>query len=388
MLRDMTRLFSWARRYRPLSIATALIALLALAACQTADTLSLDEVAPVQPTETFGEGGTIVALLVERSAKGDTGAAAQARVNGARLALDQLAGGALTLKVIDIGTTVEGARAGASTARQAGAVLVFGTSTVRQAVAAAPGQGDVPLIAFISGATGSASNVFPFMSDTVDSLLEGVRLTRGAGQSRFVLIHPQDTSPAELARLRTGIGARGGTFVGTVEYPARVPAIAGTLSEKSASIGAADVAIVMGEGNGAGAVLDVLASGEVGAGPSAIIGQANWSEALLARPSSQGVLLAREPPPATNLIEEAYRSRFGRAPGRQAAFGFDVVAIAAGLTRGGQQPGRASLVADKGFTGLTGLFRFREDGRIERRHVLYRMTENGLSVVQEAGTGF
>ncbi|WP_349363820.1 MAG: hypothetical protein ABL307_00015 [Roseitalea porphyridii] len=384
----MTGGFGKRRRNRAPSIATALFALLALAACQTADTLSIDEVAPSRPAETFGEGQTVIALLAERSAGGETGAAAEARVNGARLALEQLGGGALTLRIDDIGTTADGARAGAAAARQGGAVLLAGTSTVRQSAAAAPGAGGPPLIAFISGATGPASNVFPFVSDTVDSLLEGVRLTVGANQSRFVVIHPADTSAADLARLRAGIGARGGTFAGAIAYPVRSGAVAGTLAAQEATIDGADVAIVMGRDAAAGAVLDALASGEVGGSLAAKIGQADWPDDLLARPSAQGVLIAREPPPSLALIDEAYRARFGRAPDRQAAFGFDVVAIAAGLARGGSDIDRAALTADKGFRGLTGLFRFRADGRVERRHVLYRFADGGLTVVQEAGTGF
>ncbi|MEN0001476.1 MAG: hypothetical protein AAF940_11385 [Pseudomonadota bacterium] len=363
----------------------ACLALAGLAACQTDSALDVSAVAPSQGVEVHGGGATVVALLAARSAPGARGATAQARVDGALLALDVLGGSALTLRIYDTGTTASGAATASAAARNDGAVLMAGTGSIEQAAAA--GTMETPLIAFVNGAIG-AGDTYSFLSDTVDSLLEGVRLTASAAQSQFVLIHAGGARAADLVRLQNGIAVRGGTLVGSISVPDRAAAIERKLIEEKAVIDAATVALIFGDPTGASAVLDVLASGAVGENLTAVIGQPDWPESLLGRPSSQGVLIARAPEPQLDMIGERFRARFGRAPTEAAAQGFDVVAVAAGLARSGATINRQSLTAEQGFKALTGLFRFRPDRSVERRHVLYRVRGGQLEVVQEAGAGF
>lgn len=48
----------------------------------------------------------------------------------------------------------------------------------------------------------------------------------------------------------------------------------------------------------------------------------------------------------------------------------------------------ANLTSTQGFRAATGLFRFRPDGRIERRMVVHRIENGALKVIQEEGEGF
>lgn len=47
-----------------------------------------------------------------------------------------------------------------------------------------------------------------------------------------------------------------------------------------------------------------------------------------------------------------------------------------------------NLTSTQGFRAATGLFRFRPDGRIERRMIVHRIENGSLNVIQEEGEGF
>lgn len=47
-----------------------------------------------------------------------------------------------------------------------------------------------------------------------------------------------------------------------------------------------------------------------------------------------------------------------------------------------------NLTSSQGFRAATGLFRFRPDGRIERRMIVHRIENGGLKIIQEEGEGF
>ncbi|MDZ7603618.1 MAG: hypothetical protein U1A06_19825, partial [Hoeflea sp.] len=90
------------------------------------------------------------------------------------------------------------------------------------------------------------------------------------------------------------------------------------------------------------------------------------------------------------VLAARFTAKFGRSPTYDAATGYDAVAVAAGLVRSGGAEAItvANLTSTQGFRAATGLFRFRPDGRIERRMVVHRIENNKLSVIQEEGEGF
>jgi len=82
-----------------------------------------------------------------------------------------------------------------------------------------------------------------------------------------------------------------------------------------------------------------------------------------------------------------YGQAYGGEPPSIALLGYDAVAVAAALIdNGGFSP--QAIVAPSGFNGMSGLFRFRRDGRNERALSILSVGQNAFSVVDPAPRSF
>jgi hypothetical protein len=89
-------------------------------------------------------------------------------------------------------------------------------------------------------------------------------------------------------------------------------------------------------------------------------------------------------------FENRYRQAFGEAPTRLASLGYDAVALAALLSRdrGPQGFSRSAIENREGFAGSDGLFRFSQNGAIERGLAIIQVQQNSNSVLQAAPRRF
>jgi branched-chain amino acid transport system substrate-binding protein len=84
------------------------------------------------------------------------------------------------------------------------------------------------------------------------------------------------------------------------------------------------------------------------------------------------------PDPAVRAgFEQRYRAAYGRAPTRLASLAYDAVAMAEALTRDVGYTGLSTLQRPDGFNGADGLYRFRQNGTVER----------ALAILEVRGTG-
>jgi hypothetical protein len=87
----------------------------------------------------------------------------------------------------------------------------------------------------------------------------------------------------------------------------------------------------------------------------------------------------------------SYQSRFGEEPYRIATLGYDSVLLALRIARE-WQPGRnfpaGRMLAEDGFLGLDGPFRFRSNGIGERAMEVRQIGNGSVSVVDPAPTRF
>jgi hypothetical protein len=75
---------------------------------------------------------------------------------------------------------------------------------------------------------------------------------------------------------------------------------------------------------------------------------------------------------------------------RTATLAYDAVALVAALvkTQGPQRFSPEVLTNPSGFSGIDGLFRFRQDGTCERGLAIMRVTPSGPQIVQAAPRSF
>ncbi|KJS19401.1 MAG: hypothetical protein VR78_03410 [Hoeflea sp. BRH_c9] len=154
----------------------------------------------------------------------------------------------------------------------------------------------------------------------------------------------------------------------------------------------ADTIVLLGGGEAIGQVIDILAAGEFGKSIATAIATSLIPEAIYKRPSAQGLMVAIPSTADVSVIADRFKAKFGREPSYDAAIGYDsiAIAIAAGLVRTGRPDAItvANLTSTQGFRAATGLFRFRPDGRIDRRMVVHRIVDGTLKIIQDEGEGF
>lgn len=115
------------------------------------------------------------------------------------------------------------------------------------------------------------------------------------------------------------------------------------------------------------------------------LGSQVWPSRSYGEPALEGSLLALIDQVALQRISKRFEEAYGRPLSLEAAYGFDAVAVAAGIarTRGDQAISPKTLQNPAGFAGATGVFRFGPDGRVDRRLAIYQLI-NGKPVLRQA----
>ena len=107
-------------------------------------------------------------------------------------------------------------------------------------------------------------------------------------------------------------------------------------------------------------------------------------------PSLIGAWFAAPPQAARNQFLARFESIYGHQPRRLATLAYDGLALAgalAGLSDGPDFSAQA-LIAESGFRGVDGLFRFHQDGTIERGLAVYQITAKEPKLVSPAPKTF
>jgi len=144
-----------------------------------------------------------------------------------------------------------------------------------------------------------------------------------------------------------------------------------------------------------GAQLSALGSALASAGFSAstvkVLGTGLWDDPLTAgSPVALGGWYAGVAPETVAQFAAKYRQTYGGEPPRLASLSYDAMSLAVALSRqpAGQRYTTENLTNRDGFQGANGLFRFLDDGRIERGLSVLEVTTSGPQVVDPAPTRF
>jgi hypothetical protein len=141
-------------------------------------------------------------------------------------------------------------------------------------------------------------------------------------------------------------------------------------------------AVLIGEG---GTVLQAIGSALVVGGADnrmvQFLGTGLWADAMVQRePVLANGWFAAPNPEAFRSFADHYRMVFNAMPPRIATLSYDAISLVALLARGRPYDRftEAALTDPNGFSGVDGIFRFRDDGS----------TDRGLAVLQVSATGF
>ncbi len=384
----------------------ALALVMVLGACNgtrvagTGDPVQLrdPDIGPIEPiVDPYGRTNpsrTRVALLLPLTGRGsDIG---QALLNSAQMAVFDAGDDNFELVPRDTGGTPAGAAEAARLALADGAQLIlgpfFGTS-VSEVRTVAESAG-VNVIAFTSDRTVAGRNVFVMGFVPAGDVEQIVRYSSTQGHFNYAALAPNNPYGQTVVAALEESAASVGATVQRVEFydpnsadqSANVEAIAepglfGTVEY--------DAILIPETGLKLRALAAMLPFFDVT--NVQILGTGIWDGAELGlEPDLVGSWYAAPQPELRTEFERRYFTLFGQNAPRLATLAYDAVALAAALSRMSDRPGFdiVTLTNPSGFAGLDGVFRFRQDGVVERAQAILEVTQDGSVVRVPAAQSF
>ncbi len=372
------------------------IAALALAACE-----------PVSIAGLAGGGGpkidtqapVPVALLVPRgSGSAGDDILAQSLENAARLAMRDLEGVEIDLRVYATAGNASTAAAQAVQAVNDGAKIILGPvyAEAANAAGAAVANRGVNVLSFSNNTSIAGGNVFvlgPTFQNTANRL---VGYAAAQGRDRIVIVHAQDVAGEQgRAAISQAAAANGASIVGSVPYVASQQGVVSAVSQVKSTV----------DGSGANALFLTTSSAsalpllsqllpEAGVRPDAVqyIGLTRWDipPQTLSLPGVQGGWFALPDPGASGAFSARYSAAYGQAPHPIGGLGFDGIAAVGALVSAGKSDAltASALTQGAGFRGATGVFRLNRNGTNQRGLAVAKIRDQQVSVLDPAPRSF
>ena len=364
---------------------------LALAACQPGPIgtgPSIDTRAPVP-----------VALLVP-GGSGQPGDAllAKSLENAARLAIADLDGVAVDLRVYNTAGDAERAGLVARAAVQDGAKIILGPVYAQAANAAgvAAASRNVNVLSFSNNAQIAGGNVFVLgrtFGNTADRL---VRYARASGKGRIMVVHDQTVAgTAGREAIERAIFNAGAIPAGTASYEfsqngvvQAIPAITEAVEQNQP-----DALFLTADTSGALPLLaQLLPENGVKTETTQFIGLTRWDipASTLDLPGVQGGWFALPDPVLNERFRARYQGAFGEGPHPIAGLAYDGIAAIGALVKQGSRDAltTAALTQPSGFVGVDGIFRLRQDGTNERGLAVAEIRDKQVFVIDPAPRSF
>ncbi|MBE0453150.1 MAG: penicillin-binding protein activator [Roseovarius sp.] len=375
---------------KPLARLAALAGLVGLAACQP-----VPQATP--GAATVSRGAVPVALLVPHgTANAQEAQLARDLENAARLAVSDLVGVTIDLRVYGTAGQPAQARQAALNAVADGAQIIIGPlhAESANAVAVAVAPRNINVLAFSNNSTIAGGNLFILgqtFRNTADRL---AGFAASQGKSRMMAVYSENLAGRLGLEAITGaVQAQGGTLAGSVGYEFSQDGVVNAvpLIRQTAETNAADALFLTA--NTAGALpLFTQMLPEAGLGPDRVqyIGLARWDTPpqTLDLPGVQGSWFALPDPARSARFTERFRAANGNAPHPIAGLAYDGIAAVGALAKAGRGLARGDLTQPAGFQGVTGVFRLNPDGTNERGLAVATITDKRVQILSPAPQGF
>ncbi len=370
----------------------ALMSLLWLAGCQTGlpggGGPSINTRAPVP-----------VALLVP-SGSSQPGDAVLARSleNAARLAMADLEGVQIDLRVYDSGAQEAQAAAAAKKAVNDGAKIILGPVFAKPANAAGvavAGRG-INVLAFSNNPSIAGGNVFVLGNTFQNTANRLVSFAARNGRDKVMIVHAQTTA-GEMGRdaISQAITRAGITLAGVASYEFSQNGVINAVRAISKTVQDSGANAVFFTSDTAGALpLLTQLLPENGIDPNVVqfMGLTRWDipPSTLSLPGVQGGWFALPDPDMTARFNARYQAAYGELPHPIAGLAYDGIAAIGALVKAGKADAltRDALTQGAGFLGVTGVFRLLPDGTNERGLAVAQIQDKQVVVIDPAPKSF
>ena len=365
-----------------------------LAACEPVGSANDNNGRRIDPNATVQ-----VALLVPGgSGDGTDSLLASNLENAARLAISDLNGVSIDLRVYNTGADPVVAASVASQAVNDGAKIILGPlfGEAANAVGIAVANRNVNVLAFSNNTSIAGGNVFVLGATFQNTANRLVQYSGRQGISRYAVIHGDDVA-GEAGRyaITTAVRNNGGQVSSIESYPLSQQGIFNSARRISASTksGGADAVFLTASVN---ADLPILATAlrDTGIDPAETqyIGLTRWSAApqALALPGLQGGLFTLPDQNMKNLFESRYTAAYGDAPHPLSGLAYDGIAAIGALVAAGNANAltKLALTSPQGFQGTAGIFRLLPNGQNQRGLAVATVRDGGVVVLEPAPRSF
>jgi len=385
----MLRRNLWAR-------ALGAVAALAIAACEPIDFAGL----------TGGDGQAInpnaavpVALLVPRGGGNPTDdVLAQSLENAARLAVADLEGAVIDLRVYGTGGNAATAASQAQVAVNDGAKIILGPVYAEAANAAGVAVADdnVNVLAFSNNPAIAGGNVFILGStfrNTADRLS---RYAARQGRNKIVLVHGNDV-PGQAGRdaILSSAAGSGAQIVASVDYAVSQEGVSAAIPRIKSAVESTGANAIFLTSTTAGALslyATLLPEAGIGQDVAQYIGLTRWDipAQTLSLPGLQGGWFALPDPGRTAGFAQRYLAAYGASPHPIGGLAYDGIAAIGALVAAGNRDAltKSALTQSAGFQGTGGVFRLNGDGTNQRAVAVAAVQGGQRVILDPAPQGF
>ncbi|MGD9919273.1 MAG: penicillin-binding protein activator [Paenirhodobacter sp.] len=340
-----------------------------------------------------------VALLVP-AGSGNTGdeTLAKSLRQAADLAISDLNGVKIDLRVYNTGGSAAQAGAMASKAVDEGAKIILGPvfAESANAVGLAVADKGVNVLSFSNNTDIAGGNVFvlgPSFPNTANRLAS---YAAAQGKRRILVVNDQTTAGEIGAKAIEGAISRSGAqLAGVASYPFSQQGVTGAVPAIAQRVKSGDVDALFMTADTAGALpmlAQLLPDNGVNPGQTKFIGLTRWDipQATLALPGLQGGWFALPDPSLNQRFKSRYEAAFGEAPHPIAGLAYDGIAAIGALVKSGRADAltRGALTQPSGFVGVNGIFRLRNDGTNERGLAVAEIRNSQVVVIDPAPRSF
>jgi hypothetical protein len=374
---------------KPLLAVLALLSSLWLAACEAPGGMG----GPTINTR----AAVPVALLVPQSAP-EGAALSQSLENAARLAMADLAGVQIDLRVYDTGSQPSQAANAAIAAVQDGARIILGPVFADQAAAAgrAVAPRNVNVLSFSNNTSVAGGNLFVLGNTLENSANRLVRHSVRTGRGDIMIAHAQD--PSEVVgrdAILRAIQSSGASVAGVTGFELSQQGVINAvprISAQARSSGADALFLTSGTSGAIPFLAELLPENGVNPGAIQFIGlqRLDIPESALTLSGLQGAWFATPDPGLSAQFNARYQSAYGGPPHPIAGLAYDAIAAIGALVSQGQTnalTGQA-LTQPSGFAGVNGVFRLLPDGTNERGLAVAQIQNNRVIVIDPAPRSF
>ncbi len=339
-----------------------------------------------------------VALLIPRGGSASDNLLAQELENAARLAIRDLSGVQIDLRVY--GTAGSAALAGTAAAQAVtdGAQIIVGPlygEAANAAGNAVAGKG-VNVLSFSNNPTIAGGNVFVMGQGFGDTSNRLVRYAKATGKDKILVLHGNDVA-GQLGRdaILNAIAANGATSAGVVDYALSQESVIAAVPRVKAAAeanGATAIFLTTSSASALPLFAQLLPEAGLSVGTTQYIGLTRWDipPQTLALPGVQGGWFALPDPSASAVFTQRYSAAYGSTPNPIAGLAFDGIAAIGALVKSGKSNAlsAARLTQGAGFRGSSGVFRFKADGTTEHGLAIATIRNQSVVIIDPAPQGF